>query len=106
MDKVNTRTSEAGVVIFTPGGVLDFETAPVLSEALFAVLRDGTSRLVVDLAGVETIDSVALGVLIAGLKSARKNGGDLRLASPSERVEKILTLAGLKHIFKSADTAF
>ena len=106
MVKISVQALKAGVVVVAPVGVLDLEASPALREALQAVLGDGSARLVVDLSGVETIDSVALGVLVSGLKSARKNGGDLRLARPSDRVKTLLKLAGLDRFFESADTAF
>lgn len=99
------RTTQNGVVVVVVDGPLDLDASPALRETLNAVVSGGTARIVVDMSGVDTIDSTALSVLISGLKAARKNGGDLRIASPSERVITLLKLAGLDRIFNSEDTA-
>ena len=106
MVEISTHALASGVVVVVPEGILDLEAAPALREALEAAFRDGATQLVVDLTKVEAIDSVGLGGLISGLKTARKNGGDLRIANPGERVKAILKLASLDRFFKSPDTAF
>ncbi len=49
-------------------------SARMLREELHALIENGDTRLVVDLSGVEFIDSSGLGALISGLKAARKAG--------------------------------
>ncbi len=83
--------------------------APTLREQLHALVQGGQTRIVVDLSGVETIDSSGLGALISGLKAARQGGGDLRIAAPSEQAVAVLELTNLNRVLKavdSADTAF
>ncbi len=53
------------------------------------------SRIVVDLSETEFIDSSGLGALIAGLKIARKAGGDLCIAAPTQQVCTVLELTTL-----------
>ena len=50
-------------------------TAPALREELTELLDSGQTRLVVDLSDVETVDSAAIGALLAMLKLARKQAG-------------------------------
>lgn len=73
------------------------------------LVGNGKSCLVVDLADVETIDSSILGALVSALKAARRAGGDLRLASPSEKVKEIIRLTNLQEdlvAYDSPDVAF
>ena len=46
----------------------------------------GSNRVVVDLAETQFLDSSGLGALIAGLKTTRQAGGDLRIARPERQV--------------------
>lgn len=104
-----TKAIESGVVVVSPEGRLNMTAAPGLREQLHGLVRDGHSRLVVDLTGVDSIDSSGLGALISGLKAARQAGGDLRIAAPGEQVTAVLELTNLNRVLKSydsADTAF
>jgi anti-sigma B factor antagonist len=55
----------------------------------------GVKRIVVDLAGVDRIDSSGIGILVATMWSASQAGARLVLASLSARVEKVLSIAML-----------
>lgn len=87
-----------------PDGPLDTVSAPVIRERLHAVVQAGQTRLVVDLSGVDAIDSAGLGALISGLKAARKNGGDLRIVKPNESVQVMLELTSLSVVLRTYDS--
>lgn len=57
----------------------------------------------IDLSNVEYADSTALGLIIALRNRLRERGGDVRLLSPSERVRKLLSYAGLEQAFHIVD---
>ncbi|MEI6253705.1 MAG: STAS domain-containing protein [Mycobacteriaceae bacterium] len=109
MSEWPTRTTANGAVVLSPEGRLNMVAAPDLREQLHGLVRGGNTRLVVDLSGVETIDSSGLGALISGLKAARQGGGDLRISSPSEQAMAVLELTNLNRVLRtseSADSAF
>lgn len=104
-----TRTTDSGVVVLRPEGRLNMVVAPDLREQLHDLVRSGSTRLVVDLSAVDTMDASGLGALISGLKAARQAGGDLRIASPGEQATAVLELTNLNRVLKayeSADNAF
>jgi anti-anti-sigma factor len=63
------------------------------------LVTDGSPRIVVDLAGVNFIDSTAMGTLVTGLKLARAAGGELVLKDPQSQVLRVLKLTGLDAVF-------
>ena len=75
-------------------GELGLATAPQLREALVDVLCEGC-HIVVDLEGVEFVDSVGLGILLGGLKRARGHGGQLELVCTSRAVLRPFELTGV-----------
>lgn len=90
-------------------GRLNMVTAPRLRDLVTDSVTSGKTRLVVDLANVEFMDSSGLGALIGALKSTRQAGGDLRIAAPSEQVMMVLQLSNVDRILKpyeNADDAF
>lgn len=91
------------VQVISVNGSLDALTAPELADALSTQLRDGNSKLVADLSGLEYTSSAGLRVLLNSVKDARSKGGDLRLAGVQPNVKKVLDLSGFMSIMKSFD---
>lgn len=91
--------------VVQPKGEVDLYTAPRLKEELSGLIQEGRSRIVVDLSGVEFLDSTGLGVLIGSLKRCREGDGELVLAGPNETTEKVLRITGLDKVFTIHGTA-
>lgn len=81
-------------------GRIDSSNATQLADALSSQIEAGRHQLVADLSRVDYISSAGLREMVAALKRAKANNGDLRLATPSPRVVEVLTLAGLDTIFQ------
>ena len=80
-------------------GEIDVYTAPQLRQRLRDLMEAGASNLVVDLRGVEFLDSHGLGVLIGVLKQMRTQGGTLVLVCVKESVLRVFRITGLDQIF-------
>jgi anti-sigma B factor antagonist len=98
-----------GNAVLRLSGKLNMVSAPVVREAVAALVAAGSTRVVVDLADVDFLDSSGLGALISGLKSTRQAGGDLRIASPGEQVRLVLRLTNMERVlipYESTEEAF
>lgn len=86
------------VVVVT--GDLDLATVPRLETALTdAFARDGElQRVVVDIAGVEFVDSSGLTALIKANRRAGEESLSFVLRSPSDRVRRTLQLTQLETV--------
>jgi anti-sigma B factor antagonist len=83
------------------GGDLDLETGATLRQALLAVIDSRQARrVIVDLEGVDFIDSAGLGVLVGGRERARDAHGDLVLVATGRNVIRVLELTGLDRVFE------
>jgi anti-sigma B factor antagonist len=90
---------ERGTAVITVGGEVDVSTCGALRSHLLAVVTSGQSQgLVVNLAGVQFIDSTGIGVLVGIWRRIRADDGRLVLAAPSGQVRRILDTAGLTKI--------
>jgi anti-sigma B factor antagonist len=79
-------------------GELDVTDAASAAVALIALAaRD--CEIIVDLAGLEYIDSSGLAALVLARRHARQAGGDLLLAAPQQQVLRLLTLTRLIEVF-------
>ena len=85
-------------------GEIDVYTAPRLRQEITDLVGSGAYRLVIDLEGVEFLDSTGLGVLVGGLKKVRAHEGSLRLVCTQERLLKIFRITGLAKVFPIYDS--
>lgn len=109
MIEFQTEVVEADAVVIRPQGRLNLLAAPRLREVVAQSVERGRPRIVVDLSETTFMDSSGLGALVAGLKSARQGGGNLRIARLSPQVEMVLTLTNLDRVLKpysSVEDAF
>jgi anti-sigma B factor antagonist len=95
---ISTR-SEGIHTIVEVVGELDVHTAPALREQLADLIAEGNHHLVVDLQGVDFLDSTALGVLVGGLRRVHPHDGSLQLVCTQERILKIFHITGLINVF-------
>jgi anti-sigma B factor antagonist len=100
--KISTA-SQGGHAVVSVYGEVDLYTAPRLQAELAALVREGVSRLVVDLSGVEFCDSTGMNVLLSAMKRLREHGGSLELAAPRSAVRRILQVTGLDTVFSVHD---
>lgn len=97
--RVETQNPREGVAVVALGGEVDVYTSPRVKQEIVNLLNGGTPKMVVDLSGVEYLDSTGLGVLIGGLKRARERDGDLKLVCDNTRILRIFEITGLTKIF-------
>ena len=83
-----------GSVVVHLTGELDLHNAPTVRKTLLAVAEEKPERLVVDLAGVEFIDSTALGVLVEA-RTRLVNRRAFLIASPGLETHRALQISGL-----------
>jgi len=99
MTSIDVREADGGVVL-APAGRLTVVTAPQLRTAVAERVSGGDKIIVVDLSGIEFVDSSGLGALVSCLKSARQAGGDLRIVSPTDQVKMVLRITNLDRILQ------
>ncbi|MCF6376471.1 STAS domain-containing protein [Nocardioides KLBMP 9356] len=103
MIEFDVRTTSDNIGVVVPRGRLNMVAARELRERLTGLVEAGTTRIVVDLAETTFLDSSALGALVAGLKTARQAGGDLRIARPTESVLTVFKLTNLDKVLRPRD---
>lgn len=99
MDLSLVTRDVGGTTVVAVEGEIDVYTAPRLRDCITELVADGVYHLVIDLEGVEFLDSTGLGVLVGGLKKTRAHDGSLQLICTQERLLKIFRITGLAKVF-------
>ncbi|MBS42026.1 MAG: anti-anti-sigma factor [Nocardioides sp.] len=104
MIEIDVEKRTGGIGVVRPHGRLNMVAARQLREVLGEVVAGGVTRVVVDLGETSFLDSSGLGAIIAGLKTARQAGGDLRIARPTPAVVTVLELTNMDRVLRPRDT--
>jgi anti-sigma B factor antagonist len=97
--QVRTAQLSPECYVISVDGELDLHTAPELERAFSGILARGGRSVVVDLAGLEFIDSTALAALLRVLPRIRSRGGRLLLVTEDRRVLRTFEITGLDRTF-------
>jgi anti-sigma B factor antagonist len=82
-------------------GRVDSATAPMLSEALDALVNEGRFKIVIDMTGLEYMSSAGFRALISAQRSCKRfNRGEVVLAVVPANINAALELAGFTVLFK------
>jgi anti-sigma B factor antagonist len=71
-----------------------------LRDGILKVFDNSNSRVVIDLSGVEYVDSSGFGCFLSAMKAARNNYSVLKFANPEPKVMELLELLHLHTVFQ------
>lgn len=85
-------SDRAGHSVLTATGEIDLATAPLLEERM-NTMRDGS--LVLDLTGIDFIDSTGLRVILAADLAATEHGRNLAIVAVDGPVTRLFQITGV-----------
>jgi anti-sigma B factor antagonist len=100
---ISNRTVNGVAVVDCDGRLVFGEESASLRDAVRSLLLMN-KNIVLNLGGVNYIDSGGLGTLVALYTTARNAGGAIRLASLTQRVGDLLQVTKLVTVFEVHDT--
>src|SRR3954453_6550227 len=96
--------SHSPYTVLAVKGEVDVYTAPRLREKLVELVSQGKHQIVVNLEGVDFLDSTGLGELVGGLKRLRSHDGDLTLVCTQHRILKVFVVTGFPKVLSIHET--
>ncbi len=102
--RIETREENGVVILDLQGKLMGGPDAETFKTTFHKLLEKGSKKVVVNLHGVDWINSTGMGILISGYTTMRRGGGDLRLLHVSDRIRSILYVTKLNLIFKCYDS--
>jgi anti-sigma B factor antagonist len=86
-------------VVDVKGRITLGEGNEIIRELVAELTAQGNTRIVFNLLEVDHIDSAGIGELVRTHSSLRRQGGQLKLASPSGKVKDVLKMTSLHAVF-------
>jgi anti-anti-sigma factor len=74
-----------------------------IKDGINKVFENSNSKVIIDLKGVEYIDSSGFGCFLSVMKSARSNYGVLKFVNPEPKVMELFQMLHLHTIFQIYD---
>ncbi len=88
-------------VLAVSGRMTMNEDYGVLRQSVRNLVQKGRRKLVLNLAAVSYMDSTCLGEIVSGLATVKNGGGRLQLANLTQRIERLMAIAGLMSVFQT-----
>jgi len=99
---VETRQLDGVTVVACEGRIMLGEESAGMRQTLKRALTS-SKHLILDLSGVNYIDSTGLGTLVGVYSSARSSGADIKLAGLNQRLRDLLQITKLVTVFEVYD---
>jgi anti-sigma B factor antagonist len=93
------KVSDGVMVLDARGRITLGRETEALRQRVKGILEEGHVRLILNLEGVDYVDSAGLGTLVALATSVRNAGGHLKLANLTARIHDLMQITRLSTIF-------
>lgn len=97
--EIEQREREGIPVLDLRGRITVGQEAGLLRERVGALAATGLKNVILNMAGVDYIDSTGLGALVVSATSLRKSGGNMRLLDLNKRNLELLVITKLATVF-------
>jgi anti-sigma B factor antagonist len=98
--EIQSREHESVTVMELRGRITVGPEASALREAVAALTAQGVRMVVLNMAGVDFVDSTGLGALVIVATSLRKQQGNVKLLNPNRRNIELLVMTKLETVFE------
>lgn len=104
LTETSVRTIEPEVTVVTISGRINLGNGLIsLETSIKRLIAEGSRRMVIDLAGLQHIDSAGIGMFMMSNAEMEKNGGRLVIAGASGLVAKSFEIVHLPLVIATAD---
>lgn len=102
--KFSPTQYEGVTVIAIEGNLMGGPDAAALNDKLVQLIGANTTRVVLDLHGVDVINSSGLGMLIKSVSTMKEAGGSLKIAGASDKILALIKITKLTGILQTYPT--
>lgn len=101
--EISIRES-SGVTVVDMNGSLDTRSLGYASEELNQLVKEGTTKLLLNLEQVNYVSSAGLRAILVAAKLLKTARGEMRLCSPNANVREVLEVSGFNSLLTLHET--
>jgi anti-sigma B factor antagonist len=101
---INVDRTDSGVIVVAVSGEVDMNTSPEVRSVLNPLFAEKPRALVIDLSGVNYMDSSGIATLVEGLQWSHRSQIPFRLSGMTDPVKDVFEMARLESLFKIFET--
>jgi anti-sigma B factor antagonist len=76
----------------------------LLKDKLYSLLNQGRKDVLLNLENVQYVDSAGLGAIVAAYTTMTRDGGSLKLANITKKMQDLLSITKLLTVFETFDS--
>ena len=104
--KIESREVAHVTILDINGRIVLGDEIGKLRDAIHGLIAEGKKKIILNLAGVDYIDSSGVGELVASYTTVRNAGGELKLLNLTQKVQDVLYVTKLYTVFDIKDDEF
>ena len=97
--QTTSREADGVTVLDLQGRITLGEGSGLLRDLIRGQLSGGHTKILINLAGVNYIDSSGLGELVSGYRAVKGQGGEMKLLNLNKKVSDLLQITRLYAVF-------
>jgi anti-sigma B factor antagonist len=102
--EIDERSAGDVTVLDLKGRMTMGEGDELLKDKVNSLILQGRKKLVLNLADVPYVDSAGLGEIVRTYTTVTKQGGSLKLANLTKRINDLLSITKLLTVFETYDS--
>jgi anti-sigma B factor antagonist len=104
--KITNREVDHVTILDIDGRIVLGAETETLRNAVRELIGKDKKKIILNLAGVDYIDSSGVGELVASFTAVRNSGGELKLLNLTQKVQDVLNVTKLYTVFDVKDDEF
>lgn len=102
--QIAERESGAVTVLDLSGKITLGEDSNLLKDKLQSLLHQNKKNILFNLAQVSYVDSAGLGAIVSAYTTVTREGGTLKLANVTKKLQDLLSITKLLTVFETFDS--
>ncbi len=102
--KIEQQTRTGVTVLSLSDKIIGASDSALLNDKIHELVDANSKKVVLDLSGVQWINSSGIGTLISAMTALHNAGGHLKLASVPDKIKSILTITKLTSVLEIYST--
>src|SRR5580765_3322518 len=102
--KIDERSVGSVKVLDLTGQITFTQGDEMLKDKIHSVVHQGSTKILVNLAGVDYVDSAGLGELVGAYTTVTRAGGHMKLLNLTKKMRDLLSITKLLTVFETFDS--